>query len=246
MTDAKFDSALARKLNSFIQLSKDELRLLVDLQSKSRKVKRGDKLTEEGEAGTTAFVLQSGWACSYKILSGGERQIIAFPIPGDCVGLRSILLRTSDHSFCALTDAVVSAIDAPRMLKIFHTFPRLGAAFLWSVSRDEAMLVEHLVSIGRRCALERLAHFILELRERLTLVGLATETEFDLPLNQYVIADALGLTSVYVNRVLRELREKNLLTVAAGRVSIHDLSGLRKLTDYHSVDGGKKIDLALT
>ena len=108
------------------------------------------------------------------------------------------------------------------------------------------MLVEHLVSIGRRCALERLAHFILELRERLTLVGLATETEFDLPLNQYVIADALGLTSVYVNRVLRELREKNLLTNVAGRVSIHDLSGLRKLTDYHSVDGGNKIDWALT
>lgn len=238
MIEAQFESALARKLGTFTELSHDELGLLVDLQSKQRNVKRGQELTEEGEARNKAFVLQSGWACSYKMLPGGGRQIIAFPIPGDCVGLRSLLLRTSDHSFCALTDAVVSAIEAPRLLEILNKFPRLGAAFLWAVSRDEAMVVEHLVSIGRRSALERTAHFFLELIERLTLVGLATETQFDLPLSQYVMADALGLSAIHVNRVLRQLRERNLLTVQAGKVSIHDLSGLRKLAGYHSVDSG--------
>ena len=110
--------------------------ILVDLQSKSRKVKHGQELTEEGGVGTTAFILQSGWTCSYKVLPRGGRQIHRIPIPGDCVGLRSMLLRTSDHSFCALTDAVVSAIDAPRMVEIFHKFPRLGAAFLSSVSHE--------------------------------------------------------------------------------------------------------------
>jgi CRP-like cAMP-binding protein len=240
MLDAQFDSALARKLSTFMKLSRDELAVLVDLQSKPRSVKRDEELTEEGEAGNKAFILQKGWACSYKIMPDGGRQIIAFPIPGDCVGVRSLLLRTSDHSFCALTEAVVSPIEAPRLLEIFNKFPRLGAAFLWAVSRDEAMVVEHLVSIGRRSALERTAYFFLELIERLTLVGLATETQFDLPLNQYIMADALGLSAIHVNRVLRQLREQHLLTVQAGKVHIHDLTGLRKLAGYHSVDGGEQ------
>ena len=108
------------------------------------------------------------------------------------------------------------------------------------------MVVEHLVSVGRRSALESVAYFFLELHERLMLVGLATETQFECPLSQYVISDALGLTAIHVNRVLRQLREQDLLTVSAGKVSIHDLIGLRKLAGYHSADGGKKIEWTLT
>lgn len=85
-------------------------------------------------------------------------------------------------------------------------FPRLGAALLWAASRDEAMVVEHLVSIGRRNAMERTAHFFMELAERLSLIGEASQTEFKCPLSQFVIADALGLIAIHVNRVLRQLR----------------------------------------
>ena len=94
------------------------------------------------------------------------------------------------------------------------------------------MVVEHLVSIGRRNAIERTAHFFMELAERLNLIGLATETEFKCPLSQFVLADALGLTAIHVNRVLRQLRELELLTVKKGRVHIHDLDGLRKLAGF--------------
>jgi CRP-like cAMP-binding protein len=104
--------------------------------------------------------------------------------------------------------------------------PRLGAALLWAASRDEAMVVEHLVNIGRRGAIERTAHFFMELAERLSLVGLATTAEFKCPLSQFVLADALGLT---VNRVLREL---GLLTLHKGSAKIHDLNGLRKLAGF--------------
>jgi len=110
---------------------------------------------------------------------------------------------------------------------------------MWATSRDEAMVVEHLVSIGRRNALERTAHFFMELAERLTLVGLATSTEFKCPLNQYVLADALGLSAIHVNRVLRQLRERDLMTVKSGKVIIHDLSGLCALAGYHKMDGGR-------
>lgn len=232
MVNASFDTVLARKLNTFLPLSLDELKCLADLQFPPVKVKRGNQLVHEGQTGHKAFVLQAGWACSYKDLPSGGRQIISFPIAGDCVGLRSVLLRTADHSFDALTDAVVSPVDASRMLQIFSEFPRLGAAILWAASRDEAMVVEHLVSIGRRSAIERTAHFFMELAERLSLIGLATETEFKCPLNQYVLADALGLSAIHVNRVLRQLREQELLTVRKGTVHIHDLGRLRKLAGF--------------
>ena len=114
----------------------------------------------------------------------------------------------------------------------FSQFPRLGAALMWAASRDEAMVVEHLVNIGRRNAIERTAHFFMELAERLSLVGLATEAEFKCPLSQFVLADALGLTAVHVNRVLRQLRELDLLTLQRGSVKIHDLNRLRKLAGF--------------
>ncbi len=94
------------------------------------------------------------------------------------------------------------------------------------------MVVEHLVSVGRRNAIERTAHFFMELAERLNLVGLAEEAEFKCPLSQYVLADALGLTSIHVNRILRQLRERQLLTLANGTVKIHDLRGLRKIAGF--------------
>ena len=232
MANAQSDSPLARKLNKFLALSREELKCLAGIQSSPMAVKRGKQLTVEGQVGHRAFALQSGWACSYKDLSNGKRQIISFPIAGDIVGLRSVLLRTADHSFSTLTDAVVSAVEGPHVMQCVTEFPRLGAALLWAASRDEAMVVEHLVNIGRRSALERTAHFFMELAERMTLAGQATETEFDCPLSQFVIADALGLTSIHVNRVMRQLREMRLLNLKKGKAQIQDLAGLRKLAGF--------------
>jgi CRP-like cAMP-binding protein len=232
MGNTQFDSVLAKKLNTFLPLTPKELKALAEMQSAPLTVKRGKQLTQEGQTGHNAFVLQAGWACSYKDLPNGQRQIISFPIAGDCVGLRSILLRTADHSFSALTDAVVSPVEGTHILKCVNEFPRLGAALLWAASRDEAMVVEHLVSIGRRSAIERTAHFFMELAERLNLIGLATEAEFKCPLSQFVLADALGLTAIHVNRVLRQLREEKLLTLRKGSVKIHDLNRLRKLAGF--------------
>ena len=232
MSNARGSSLLAKKLSTFLPLSPDELDCLAEMQSKPLVVKRGEQLTQEGQTGHKAFVLQSGWACSFKDLRNGSRQIISFPIAGDCVGLRSVLLRTADHSFSTLTDAVVSPVEGAHIMKCVTEFPRLGAALLWAASRDEAMVVEHLVNIGRRSTLERTAHLFMEMAERLSLVGLATEAEFDCPLTQYVLADALGLSPIHVNRVLRQLREQNLLTLRKGNVKIHDLNGLRKLAGF--------------
>jgi CRP-like cAMP-binding protein len=123
------------------------------------------------------------------------------------------------------------------MLRIFSEFPHLGAAILWATSRDEAITVEHLASVGRRSAIERTAHFFLELCGRLFLVGLATEAEFACPLSQSVLADALGLSTIHVNRVLRDLREAKLLTFQDHKVTIHNRIELMALAGYEDVEG---------
>jgi CRP-like cAMP-binding protein len=130
MVNTRFDGGgiLARKLNTFLPLTPDELKCLDEIQSQPFPVKRGRQLTQEGHTGHRAFLLQAGWACSYKVLRDGARQIISFPIAGDIVGLRSVLLRTADHSFSALTDAVVSPVDGTHVMKCVTEFPRLGAA----------------------------------------------------------------------------------------------------------------------
>ena len=234
-------TCLEAKLSGFIALSDRERECLRDLQSVAIKVERGRELTRQGEAGHVAYILQDGWGCSFKMMRDGGRQIITVPIPGDCVGLRSVLLRTADHSFSAITDATVSRVEISQMLATFEELPHLGAAILWATSRDEAITVEHLASVGRRTAIERTAHFFLELCERLRLVGLATETEFSCPLSQYVLADTLGLSAIHVNRVLRELREANLMTYKNRSVVIHDMRRLAELAGYEPMEQGTVI-----
>ena len=232
MRNAQSGSVLAKKLQKFIPLTPNEQRRLADIQSDPLTVKRGQRLTAEGQTGHKVFVLHSGWACSHKDLADGQRQVISFPIAGDCVGMRSALLRTADHSFSALTDAMVTSVDAADIMQCVTDFPRLGMALFWAASRDEAMIVEHLVSVGRRSGVERMAHFFLELAERLRLIGVAAQTEFRCPLTQFVLADALGMTAIHVNRVLRELRELGLLTIRNGSVRMYDVDRLKKLAGF--------------
>jgi CRP-like cAMP-binding protein len=227
------ESALVRKLSRFAPLERGELAALADLEARRRPIAAGIDLVHEQQAGHHAFILIEGWACAYKMVPDGGRQVIDFPIPGDFMGLRSMLMRTSDHAFAALTDVVVAEITARQMLDGFQRQPRLAAAILWAASRDEAMVVEHLVGIGRRSALVRTAHLLIELGQRLQLVGLGSEAGYACPLSQYALADALGLSAIHVNRVLRQLRERHLVTFRNGQVELHDLAGLKALAEWH-------------
>jgi CRP-like cAMP-binding protein len=216
------------------ELNSSEIACLSDLQSDTVQFKRGTAFACECETSNRAFLLKSGWACCYKDLREGGRQIISFPLPGDFIGLSSILLKSSDHSVAAVTDVVVSRVNLASLMRLFEKFPRIAAAILWSASRDQAMVVEHLVDVGRRSSVERVAHWLLELRQRLLLVGLASETEFEFPLTQYDLADALGLSPIHVNRVLRHLRQQDFLVVKSHRAIVHNLAGLTELAGYES------------
>ena len=234
-------SPLTRKLSTFVALSEVDLETLARFHRRRRSFLPGHEMTHEGQLNASAFILAKGWALSYKILPDGDRQIVDFQIPGDFLGLRSILFRTADHSIEAITRIEASEVLASDILDGFRNAPRLATAILWAASRDEAMVVEHLVNLGRRSAEERMAHILLELGARLMLVGLGDKMGFDCPLTQYHLADALGLSAVHVNRVLRGLREDGLVTFQKGRVTIHDFARLSDLaafdTSYLDQDG---------
>jgi CRP-like cAMP-binding protein len=226
------NSPLARKLSAFVALSDEDLAMLDRLHQRRRKFVAGVDLVHQGQDDQSAYILAKGWVCSYKLLPDGGRQIIDFQIPGDFLGLRSVLFRTADHNIEPVTAVEASEVIITDLLDAFANTPRLATAVLWAASRDEAMVVEHLVGIGRRNALERTAHYLLEFSARLRLVGLGTKEGYDCPLSQYMLADALGLSSVHVNRVLRQLREMGLLTFQKGHVTIEDFDGLTALADF--------------
>lgn len=225
-------SPLAQKLSTFVALSGKELAVLDRLHERRRSFVAGHDLVQQGETPQSAYVLLSGWVCSYKIQPGGSRQIIDFQIPGDFLGLRSILLRTSDHSFEPMTDIEAAEVSTSDLLVAFAKAPRLAAAVLWAASRDEAMVVEHLVGIGRREANARMAHFLLEMGSRLALVGMGSKEGYICPLTQYHIADTIGLTAVHVNRVLRQLRERGLVTFRDGKVTFENYDRLVDLAEF--------------
>lgn len=225
-------SPLTRKLSAFVALSEAELAVLARLHRRRRTFVAGRDIVHQGQSEQTAYILSTGWVCSYKIQADGTRQIVDFQVPGDFLGLRSVLLRTSDHSFEPVVDIEAAEVLTKDLLDAFAETPRLATAILWAASRDEAMVVEHLVGIGRRDADARIAHFLLELGSRLMLVGLGSKAGFECPLTQYHLADALGLSAVHVNRVLRQLRETGLVTFREGHVTFHDLDRLVDLAEF--------------
>jgi CRP-like cAMP-binding protein len=225
-------SPLVRKLCAFVALSEAELTALQALHQRRRSFDLGQDLLLQGQPPHSAYILADGWTCSYKLLPKGTRQIVDFQVPGDFLGLRSILFRACDHNVEAITSVEVSEVSVNDLIDAFARAPRLAAAVLWAASREEAVVAEHLVDVGRRTPLERTAHFILELGARLTLVGLGTKVSFTCPLSQYSLADALGLTAVHLNRVLRQLREEGLLTFRHGQVTIHNFDGLVRLAAF--------------
>ena len=226
------DSPLALKLGAYIALSEPELTILAALHTRRRVFPAGHDLIYQGQAERPAYILASGWVCSYKILPQGTRQIVDFQIPGDFLGLRSVLFRTADHNIEPVTRVEASEVFASDLIDAFKRSPRLATAVLWAASRDEAMVVEHLIDLGRRDAIQRTAHFLLELGARLMLVGLGTKEGYACPLSQYLLADALGLSAVHVNRVLRQLREEGLLTFRDGKVTFDNFAGLVALAEF--------------
>jgi CRP-like cAMP-binding protein len=225
---------ITRKLDTHIAFLPEDKTILDSLEIRKRVFPKGCDIIHEGQQLQNAYILCAGWACSYKLLRNGTRQVINFYVPGDLIGVRPILLSNCDDNLCAITRVEVGEINVEDLFEAFDGNGRLAMSILWSTLRDEAIVVQHLVDVGRRRPIDRVAHFFLELSSRLSLVGLGTKTAYQCPLTQSLIADALGLTAVHFNRVLRQLRELKATTFHEGWVELIDSERLERLADFDS------------
>jgi CRP-like cAMP-binding protein len=223
---------LTRKLSRLMALSAEEVRLLHDWQSSPRRIARGREIVVEGRNYDGLFILLDGVALRYRVLADGRRQVLNIVLPGDIIGYPGCFFASALYSISALGSCTVSLVSFSRFLQVFEAHPRLGAAIFWSLSCETAMYAEHLIGIGRRSALERVAHFVLEMLTRLQAIGLADECSYRLPLTQELLADALGLSVQYVNQTLRQLREEGLAVMERQQVTITNLEALTALADF--------------
>jgi CRP-like cAMP-binding protein len=223
---------LARKLAWFAGLSPDELATLDALDAAPRTVRRNREIITEGRNYETLLVMLEGSAIRYRVLRDGRRQVLNIVLPGDFIGFPGCFFKSALYSITALTDAVVYSLPFTMLLGLFERSPRLAAAIFWSFACETAIYAEHLVDVGRRSALERVAHFLLELLTRLQVVGLADERSYQMPLTQELIGDALGLSVPHVNRTLRQLRDDGLVAIEDQRIVIRDIDALSALADF--------------
>jgi len=223
---------LTRKLSRLVTLAHDEIAILDDLQSKTRVVRRNREIMTEGRKYDALLILIDGVSIRCRILHDGRRQILNIALPGDFIGFPSAFSERALYSITALSDCVVAPVLFSRLLSLFDRQPRLAAAVFWSFACEAAMYAEHLIDVGRRSALERVAHFLLELLTRLQGIGLADERSFRMPLTQELIGDALGLSVPHVNRTLRQLRDDELVSIEEHIVIIKDVEALSAMADF--------------
>jgi CRP-like cAMP-binding protein len=228
----RITTPLTTKLAYSLRLSPKEIAILAGLQKPIQIIRRGREIIAQGQQCNDLFVLLEGTAIRYSVAHDGRRQIFNIVLPGDFIGFPACFFETALFSIGALTDAHVSAVPLSELLALFERHGRLAAILLWQFSCEAAMYAEHLIELGRRSAIERVAHLLLELLTRLQAIGLAKGSSYSMPLTQQVIADVLGLSPAHVNRSLRQLRDEGLVTIAGRTVVINDFHALAALTHF--------------
>lgn len=197
------------------------------------KARARSDMAREGDDPAVVRLMMSGWACRYKDLPDGRRQIVGFFIPGDFCDLNVYILQAMDHSIGALTEVEYLAIPPDQLHTLTEARPRVGQALLWHELVNSSIQREWLLNIGQRSALERMAHLLVELFVRLRAIGQTKDNSCEFPLTQVDLADATGISSVHVNRTLQELRREGLIELRSKRLTILDFEGLKRLAMFN-------------
>ena len=225
---------LIAKLNAFMKTSSGSEDVINEMASRRVvSLDRGQDIISEGEEPQTVNLLLSGWACRYKVMENGQRQILAFFLPGDLADLHVYILKAIDHSISAITPVKYARLSPREFEELTDGHPRLLRALWWESLVTDSIQREWLVSIGQRDALQSVAHLACELFLRLKTIGLCDGNICDFPLTQIDIADALGMTQPHVSRTVTELNTTGVATLKRGRFEVKDMSKLKQLALFN-------------
>ena len=220
------------KLRARDTVSPEEEQAIRDSVAEVRDLRADEIVIHAGRVTTHSVLLIDGILCRYKDLSDGQRQITELHVPGDFADLHSFTLKRLDHSVMTLTPCRVALVPHEKLEQITERFPHLTRLYWFTTNIDAAIHREWEVSLGRRSALSRVAALFCEIKVRLDIVGLTDGMSYDFDLTQTDVAECVGLTSIHVNRTLKQLREHGLVQFKGGRVTIHDWRGLARIAEF--------------
>ena len=220
------------KLARLAKLGEDDVAALAAATASARSIAKRQDLIREGDRPGPIFVMLEGWAYRYKVLPDGTRQVLAFLMPGDCCDLHIGLLAEMDHSIQTIIPSKVATIDREHLDLIMEHHPEVAKAMYVSQLIDEGTMRAWITSMGRRSSIQRVTHLMCELYVRAANIGLAVEGVVVFPLSQLLLADALGMTSVHLNRILKELRLSGVLELHRGSLAITDIDQLVRIAGF--------------
>lgn len=222
------DSCIIRHFSHYLALSEHDKVLLNELERTPIKVEAGDLLWEEMASAEEFCSLRSGWAYSFRYLENGVRQILEVFLPGDIIGLREFAFSQRLAGVRMIEDGVICRFPHSAILRLFRQSSTLTTVMFAISSRQQALMTERLVNIARRSARQKLAHFLLEMHQRLRQTEPEGDCHLRLPMSQEVLADLLGLSPVHVSRTFTALDEDRLVHRDGHRLTIPDLQALAR------------------
>ena len=226
-TPHDYHNPLIRKLESLFKLTEDERQALESLPMQVTLIKGDRDIVREGDRPSRSCLILSGFACTYKVTQDGKRQIVSFNLPGDIPDLQSLHLKVLDTSIGTVSLCKVGFVTHEDLYDLCGAYPRIAAALWRETLIDAAIFREWMINVGRREGPHRMAHLLCELLVRLKAVGLVEDHACDLPITQNEFADALGFTTVHVNRIIQQLRNEGLIEMKGERLFIPNWESLK-------------------
>jgi CRP-like cAMP-binding protein len=218
-----------RRLETFRPFTKEELTFVAGFKTGEFSAESGAMILQEGASSAHLYTVLTGWGFRYTLLPDGRRQILNFVLPGDLIGLQASVAKEMKHSVEALTGMLLCVFQREKLWELYERHPGLAYDITWLAALEEQMLDRHLLSLGRRTALERIAYLLLHLYDRAQSVGLADKHGFSPPITQYHLADALGMSIVHTNKTLKRLYQLKLIRWKNRRLELLDVAALREV-----------------
>jgi CRP-like cAMP-binding protein len=223
---------LIRKLESIAPVTDNEKQAIVGLPMVLRDLQADQDIVREQDPASQCCLILDGFACRYKILPSGKRQIFSFHIPGDIPDLQTLHLQVMDHNLGTLVPSKVAFISHETVRSFLRAHLRIADVFWRDTLIEAAIYREWMAGIGRREAYARIAHLLCELFVRLRAVGLTHGDAYEMPITQTELADSLGLSTVHVNRTLQQLRGSGIISTSRGKVVIRNWNKLQEAGEF--------------
>lgn len=232
MSSDAIRAALVQRLRISSGISDEDVSAILALPISVKPYAAERSVVSDGQRATDCCLIADGFCVRSKTIADGRRQILSIHIPGEIPDLMSLFLHVMDHDLVTLTPCTLGFISHETLRKLHFRRPNVAEIFWRDTLIDAAMFREWIVNVGQRPAPARLAHVMAELRERLKIIGRAQTNSFEMPLTQEQIGEAIGITAVHANRVIRQLREDGVVDLHRGRVTVLDEAKFQELADF--------------